>query len=407
MLLPMNFLYSSNWPLCLPVLLLVAACGNDESAGPDPENGGSGGSGGSGGIAAGGSGAGGAGAGGGSASGVQTITGAGFGSGPTVVLFDSFSTGSDGDPVALDGPEIGAWASSHNHAYGFDGTLPTLRAYHNRNWMAARDVANLASTSAEGRGLRHVAAQTYTEFRISFRVVCPDGFLFPGTTGPNQTDFKASNWKMTWFGLSTEGNAADSGSYGGPDVVIPTIVQSWHSPAGNGLSVSYFDDDVEGDRPSFASMSGTHESLYSYYQKDESSLGAKDGVLQWWIASGGTISRQRKVQSQPMQASNWPIANKHFDMFIAPGWMGNTTANGGAGFPNVLPLYADVYLAVGPSSSAMIVVSDAGTLAASTKAYIIPPSTWTDTEITFVPRPWEDLSHRHLVLADGTLREDV
>ncbi len=57
-------------------------------------------------------------------------------------------------------------------------------------------------------------------------------------------------------------------------------------------------------------------------------MGAKDGVLQWWIANGDTISRQRKVQSQPMQASNWTIANKHFDMFIAPGWMGNTTVYG-------------------------------------------------------------------------------
>lgn len=334
-----------------------------------------------------------------------TITGSGFGSGPNVILFDRFDSGQAGEIINLQGAELGSWANYNNH----NSSTGDARyvEYNGRKWMATRNLDQVDDNIIATTGLRFNSAIEFSEFRWTFRTVVPLGRKLCGTTTPNSTENSGSNWKLNWFGRSEEGYAANAKN-GQPDLVIPTNGQpnGSVSVSGNNVNPAYYDSGYP--RQPYYGPSGIEENLFTYYQKSETTDLGTDGVLDYGLHSvkSGESNFTRTTPSQVTiwQGQQGPITTKSFNMFYFNAWMGN---GGNEGYNNVLPLMADSYLAVGENSRACLYVSDAATLANSTKAYMIPPDSWNDTEIKYTPRFYENLPFKHIITSAGTLKENV
>lgn len=339
--------------------------------------------------------------------GTEIITGSGFGTGPTVVLFDSFDSGEDGSLISLSGAEIGGWSDENTGVSEFvSGTRYFLA--NGRLWMAGRDTTQLSADSKNGTGLRFDFAEEVTEFRLSYRVLCPSGYKFPGCASANTNYFTGSNWKITWWGRAEEGSASGAGA-GEPDICIPTV-SNGNGSGSNEVQVlgNHFRWEYgASSRVYVGSPHGSNENFWSFYQSPESSEGDRDGVVEYLQGNGVSTSRTIRTSADPFHEWNGDVTNETFNMFLFNGWMGLSNSPPEIDYVNVLPLFADAYVAVGPNSRACILTSDAPTVSGSTDIYIVPPTTWTDTEVTFNPKARESLAYRHLVLADGTLLEDV
>jgi hypothetical protein len=330
--------------------------------------------------------------------GQQVISGSGFGSGPQVVLFASMD-GVEGELVGLSDPEVGAWTSAQVKA---SGAVAGARYYsHNgKTWMAARDINNLSSSSKLMTGMRLVLGTPVSTFRLAYKVAIPAGYKAPGAAanGGSPSDSGNSVWKMTWFD--------DQGGYGTvnkSDVCIPTWAGAGAPQVGGNTTRPQFYDDGY-SRSVF--MGGTQyageENLLSFFHGPaESSDGARDSVLSELVhVSSGALEMTRYTQCDPYHtddAGDIAPADRQYSDLCVPGWFGNTPYSG------VLPLYRDIYLS--PDEQCLI-LSDASSLALSTEMVIIPPDSWTDTEITYTPRSY-DPGFRHLYLSDGTVLENV
>ncbi len=342
----------------------------------------------------------------GEASNIQiTINGSGFGNGPNVILFDSFSGGNAGSLINLQTPEVGGWAGENALAAGAVSGAEYYE-YNGRNWMTGRKLSEIDSNVINLTGLRYDASLEFSEFRFSYRQVLPIGRKFCGCELPNTTNNSGSNWKPHWFGHTAHGNAVGA-SGGEPDMIIPTNGSAggvWVS--GNNVNPEWYDYDEARWRSAYVGRSGTEEDLFTYYQKPETSHLGTDGVMEFGN-SNATAGWERKHSDQATiwQGQQGVVSPKELDMFLFNGWMGNGSAEG---YDNIFPLMTDAYLAIGANSRACLVISDAATLATSTKFAIIPPDSWSDTTITATKRPHEAaLTFNHLILADGTQMENV
>lgn len=335
-----------------------------------------------------------------------TITGTGFGSGPNVILFDSFSGGNAGEVINHTAPEIGEWAGDNLLGSG-SVAGPEYYEYNGRNWMTTRKLSEVLNNNTINlTGLRFLTSSDFSEFRFCYRQVLPTGFKFPGTSTPNTTNNNDSNWKMNWFGNSSAGNAA--GAAGGePDIILPTNGSAgdvWVS--GNNINPRWYDYNESRWRGAYVGRSATEEDLFMYYQKPETTELGTDGVMEFGNSNASSgFGRKYSDQATIFQGQQGTVNPRVFDMFLFNGWMGNA---GALGYENVMPLMTDAYLAVGPNSRACIVVSNASTLSASTEFAVIPPDSWSDTEVTATKKAHESsLDFNHLILADGTLRENL
>lgn len=333
--------------------------------------------------------------------GTNTITGSGFGSGPTVALFDR-ATGVDGQSVSLVA-DIGQWTGENTQTseavagakyYDFGG----------RTWITGRKIESVSLNQKDLTGMRYEHSQKYNQFFRSWRMVIPTGYKMPGATAANSKDGTGTNsiWKMDWHSLRPYSYVADN------DLVIPTLVYGALNVTGNAITPEAVGtgSGSGNDKVSFSysALSAVNENLFSYYcSGDESSPGAKDATIETVQHTNGTFLRTIHPNCDPWATGpGGPPTERFLDTFLCNGWMGNV-----ASWVDVLPLFADQYLAVGPNCAARIYTHDAPTLAGSTKVYLVPPDTWTSTEITYTPTAYENLDYKSVVLADLTLLENV
>lgn len=339
--------------------------------------------------------------------GQKILTDGSFGSGPTVIQFDRFSTGVHGNDVELDEADIGGWTGYHNYVTGFDGTAPTYYSFNGRLWITGRQIASVSTDATLGCGLMVELGQEISEFFWAMRGVCPTGYKWPGAATSNNGNMgSTATLKATWFGRKEDGYGSGA-STNEPDFIIPNFSGSdWWNAFGNQVSARYFDDDAEsGNLPEFTTtgVSGTAEQLWGYYQGAESVLNAADATLETLFCNGSSVDRRIKTQYQPFRPANASVTPSTYNSILFPGWMGNNQNT----WADTLPLFADAYLAVGSNSRARIMTGDASTLSACTNIYIIPPDSWSDSEIRFTPESYENLEYTHVVKSDGTLLEDV
>lgn len=336
----------------------------------------------------------------GPAPGPQRITGTGFGAGPNVVLFGSMD-GVAGELVQVTDADIGTWAATRVKA---SGAVDGARFYtkNNKTWLAGRDSQNLNSSDKLMTGVRAAVAPT-DKFRLAYKLAAADGHKMPGaaSVGGSPSDANASVFKTVW--VDHDGGYANDSA----DVCLPTWLGSgWTTLSGNSIRPVYEDGGTQYINLAEEALDfNAGENLISYVSgEQESSPGASDGVASLVVAvqsaSKASWSYNRYATADPFNPVSNPVNTKLWSEFCFPGWYGNS------GFVGVLPLFRDMYIATGDNCEACLILSDAPTLSASKAFAIIPPDTWTDTEITYSPRSY-DPDYRHLILADGAVLENV
>ena len=330
------------------------------------------------------------------AAGQRTIAGTGFGSGPNVVLFDRFD-GADEALVDMAAADIGGWDTIHTVTVDDDARYAR---YEGRGWFSGRDPTKIANSTHSGAQLTWVTATAFSEFRFAHRLRVPDGFINPGsdTAGVHGT---SSGWKPVWFAQNDGGQGGGYGNDGEADLVIPSHI-------GNGtMFVNGNSNNPRILSPSdtglYSDWSFTSDNFYSYYQGDESVLNAEDAPMEW-LGVGDSHFNFNKGIGDPWRDFDAKPTVRSYGSLRASAYYGNQP---GSDWTNVWPLHGDIYLAVGPNSRACIMTGNAATLAACTEVYLIPPDTWTDTQVSITPAAHENLTYTHLILADGTLIENV
>lgn len=326
----------------------------------------------------------------------RVIVGTGFGQGPNVVLFDRF----DGENFEVVSPnrqaDIGVW-----DGYGFiagqeASFTPKLYQYGGRTWLSIREADKIASSTKHPVALDKIFPAA-KEFRLAHRQFVPPGFNFPGATthGPMGD---SSSYKMVWVaGEDVTGSFGPTD--GKADICIPTHM--------GGGSISFGGNSIHPRKPDgFTGFYSDHvvgvQNLHGWYQSgDESSDGAYDATIEVVLSNQNGFVRDVYLGDTYKPNGEDP-PTKDYSGLRVPGWFGNS-----ADYVNTLALVGDIYLAVGPNSRACIITGNAPTLAACSESYIIAPDSWADTEIKYTPKGREDLPYTHLILADGTLRENV
>jgi len=331
-----------------------------------------------------------------------TVNGSGFGSGPNIALFDNF-IGSDGDS-AFGVSLIGQWDNIDSYGTG----VPKLHydSTTNRTWFAIRDTSYIATSEWRIACLFKYFGPV-SEFRLSHRAWVPVDKNFPSAATP-ATYPAQSSWKMTW--LSTANGARNT-------LATPTGVPNRNvclpSHIGSGtIAIAGNDNEPKWDNGGspalfYASYSHTAPTLYSWYQANGGASNAYDKTCEFLVANDIAVSRNVKTNADPFNGTDASFLTRSYDAIRFPGWFENNAPT----LPNTLPLSNDFYMAIGENSRAMIMVTNAATLAASTAGvHQCAQTTWTGTQIKFRLYAHQDFgvnNHVHIILGDGTLLEDV
>lgn len=321
-----------------------------------------------------------------------SFTGTGFGTGPTIEIFDRVDRGADGQVLSLtDGVDIGAWSGYSNTVSGNQNTA-FCKSANGRNWMANRHLSFLADTASRACGFEKALSAKSKDLYFSYRWLVPSGFKFPGSNNLNEISNVSSNFKVTWWWDADDGDLAG-------DVCIPTF------PSSTGCTVAgnaFRPESAVGGSFGFnrAKLSGTGANHVSFYQiaGTDGAYNGKAGIRS--VSPAGFYNEEYS----DVEVFNKPNANAFgldgYSRFLVGGWMGNTN------FDNALCLFADMYVAIGQNCRARIVTHNAPDLASSTEVYDLPPSSWTSTSVISVEaKPWEQLAYASLILGDGTVAQ--
>lgn len=333
-----------------------------------------------------------------SASKVFRVAGSGFGiNGPNVVLYDDFSLFPPG-PIGLNRPAvIGKW----KNPISIGGGVPRVVFDEDtgQRWFAMRDPTKIDSPEAYRCGLYFELEGEITEFRISAKFWTPIGRNYPGATSP-ATDPVSSSCKPIW--MAQKGGSSIMGTeFPNANLVFGSHAGggSWNV-LGNDVNPSWFEGEVR--RSPWHKDSFNRPTFKTYYQSGVEEPIApipRDQVLQFISVNG---DENRFYESDEAYTIGLEaVTERSYGAMSLGAWMGNQP---GGDYTNVQLYIGDVYVAVGPNSRACIIISDEPTIESSNSAKIIPPATWSDTEITITTSDRDvALQYAHVITASGDI----
>lgn len=324
-----------------------------------------------------------------------------FGAGPTVLLFDRFK-GSNLQ-ILEDGREadVGTWTTADADV----GAMPRLYfdSETNRTWFARRDPTLVNEMPKYSCQMFKFLDMELKEFRFSQRRWVPSTFLFPAATTLGSLAGVPSSDKPTWFGYGT----AETGLTG---ITAPNanIVFDSHQGSGsfynggNSTQPQYFDSYPRNIYTGFSFVRPTFSSWYQSGIETPEDTGTYGLIGDSLVINGeDNVRNIRAIDA----IANSETTTRYYNCFDFGGWFGNAPGDP-ANYANMFTLSADCYLAVGANSRACVITSDNAVLLNSNEAYTIPP-TWANSEIKVNVEPYENLGHVHVMLADGTLIQDI
>ncbi|MDX1754887.1 MAG: hypothetical protein R3175_02395 [Marinobacter sp.] len=297
------------------------------------------------------------------------INGSGFSSGPNVVLFDNFESGSqDGAPIGLESPNYGTWSS-----YGGDGQAKYAKESDGNTGFYVRDFA------AGGKGLAQlikVFDRSYSTIYFSFSAKVPEGNTFAGSSSPKSFP-NVSSWKLSWLMSGSTGYNSGDGNF---DLCIPTHVgYGAFQVGGNDGVLSWVDD---GDQW----WSWTDFNDISYYMDYGSSI---NWVLNF-NSGKGFHTRSGNESSSKLGG------NGTFDRINMPGWWGNGDNSNFSG------IYDNIYIAVGNNSLSRVMITNSSTISNSTRSITVPPSNWGSSQIQVNADVIPDWSNLYVHVSDSS-----
>jgi len=282
-----------------------------------------------------------------------TITGSSFGSGPTIVLFDDFSSGTPGQTHSSNAT-VGTWSGTDCIIFE-DSELSQEKG--------ARCI------DSPGQLTSVVTFSTTQEVFVSSIVYVPDGYYFPSAES-EETYPDQSSMKHFWIMYSSDGysNSAD------PDYFIGAWTgSSWYRVGSNdGGGPSTFDTggtDFQWDIPNRWSI---------WIKGNGTSVSGTDGMFQ-------NVNSNSMVQTDYANFKAWFIGSHTtygFDRVNVVGYV-RSGANYSYGQNWVID---DMYVAAGSNAAARVEIGDENTYSNCRQLAIITPTSWSTTSITATVR---------------------
>lgn len=306
-----------------------------------------------------------------------TISGSGFGSsGPNVLLFDDFSTGSVGS-VHPTKAIVGNWNSAKCITYAD----PALS-----NGKGARCVGSGQLTSG-------IIFPTTQEVFVSSTVYVPPGYKFPSASAP-KTFPDISALKHFWIMYGSDGHSQTSK----PDHVFGTWTSaSFYRVASNDPGQSTFD---QGGGTTGEGMAWAWDipMRWSYWAKGNgTTVSGSNGMMQGISSTGGHQTKSYKDYKAWFNADH-----------IVYGWdrlnligYARSAADFNNGHNWVID---DVYVATGPNAAARVEIGNAATYTSCTNLALITPDSWSSNSITATVRQgrFANNSKVYLYVSDAT-----
>lgn len=282
-----------------------------------------------------------------SGSGPLTISGSSFGaSGPSVLIFDDFERGANGDNISTTAT-IGTWSG-----YGSNTPKITTAEAHS----GSRSGALISSNSDNQLNKNFTNA---TELLITFWAKVPAGSCFPGASTPG-TLTTISSWKMSWF------MDGPTGYLGNDDMCMPTVVSNNTMMAGNSYTPSPYIS-LQSDNWNFSGWN-----RFTVWAKAGSPTSSAGNWYYEWLG----VTTQSRTSTQPVFAADGAVWN----YVNIPGWHSGAVSNTDV-------MYDDIYISTGANAAARVELCDTNTWAARTHCEIQPPTAWSDTGITATYNP--------------------
>jgi hypothetical protein len=296
-----------------------------------------------------------------------TIAGSGFGSGPTVVLFDDFEKGTNGANISTTtgSATVNNWTSStgggvptYSNAAKHSGSL-ALQSY--------TDTSNAAQSSV-------VSFTASTGIFVSYWLYRPTG-----------TNWPINNWKTAWWFKSPF-----SASPGAMDDYTGAVISGDAGPDTQGVIAFAFGCDDPGlntpNRYGY-SVGGTWGTVtaqqfalgtwtrQAYYSTGSLTVGVAKA---WETGPSGTVQQLNDSGLYTMDSAI--ISAGGWDTLSVPGYAGGTDSG------TINMYYDDVYVATGANAQARVEIGNNATYANCTNLAIITPTSWATGSIAATVR---------------------
>jgi len=264
-----------------------------------------------------------------------TISGSNFGSAPTVVVFDDFEGGTNGNtiPTGAGSALIGQWDEVRSPAI-----------YSNTTAVSGSLSFRAEATDPFGLIITYLPANTRDVF-LSWWMYIPSGDNLPGEGTPDHT-----NWKVMWvLGADTTDD----------DLIVPGIM----------------------DGPSYI-ISG-NDSPYTKWPDIDFQKGEWKRL---WVWAKGGYDNDGQCHFWELDSTNAVLqrVNDNNVTIMYPGGIREQVNVNGYDrvTPNCHPTFDDVYIAAGSNARARVEIGNSSTYNNCTQLAVCPSTSWSGTSIT-------------------------
>jgi len=270
------------------------------------------------------------------------IVGTGFGAtGPHVVLFDDFESGTAGEVIntGTGSAKYGIW--TRRYASPYYGTAAKLSGSKSYTASFASSYSNAVQT---------LLPDGTTSVFASWWMYVPAGNNFPGE---GTTD--GDNWKVVWLlGYDSVHN-----DYYWPVRNVSQWVLSGNDPVSMLYATkSYLHINM---------VKGQWKRVWGWIKGSDNI--AMDGEIKFWELQDAGVYRHLNKTGLYTLAAGGQFERWHLNGY------GRVT-------PNCVVSFDDAYVATGPNAQARVEIGNANTYAASTKLTILTPTAWSNSGIT-------------------------
>lgn len=305
------------------------------------------------------------------------ISGSGFGgTGPNVVLFDNFESGSPGSVIGS--ATYGSWIGDTRNIYTSDD------GYSGSKSMIAETYPNLKSNITAGKkGSGPHGLETFQE--VFFTSAIKDLGNMPGAGGTPTSYGTDSNSKDMWLMLGHRGDNTDKPGMGNDMYIVA------HTGGGHGI--------VSGNNGGIRWFVGIDDywqfkawNRHSFYAKADPSDPYGKGIAKLSVINGkGNFLRSRSSGLITQKSGVIPF----WDRVKFAGWY-----RWGSDMHRVMD---DIYMAIGPGAQARVEVCDKPTYEQCTMAGILVPTSWQSGRIqaTYYGSPISNPSDAYLYVFDS------